>query len=294
MKVEPRLCGYVQSRTGLPVRQELDGYSCPKPEWPGERYCIFHNPNPDKDHRLFREQLKLEMEQCFIGYIFPRGFTFPLIDFHDADFAFSQFYGSADFQEKVFSGATNFHYATFHEGATFTNSRFEADVNFIGSEFSGTAWFNEATLAGYIGFVSTHFKGEVWFAGISYAMADMIGAIFEKDAHFHNTVFAAGSFIETQFKGTTTFGYFKHMEQSPNQDIAKEAPNIILLEDVDMKHLLFREANLANASFNQCYNLDQAKFYDCKWNTESGRSHVLYDELVLRKKVTAMGTDGKE
>ena len=235
---------------------------------------------------MFREQLKLEMEQCFIGYIFPKGFTFPLIDFHDADFAFSQFYGSADFQEKVFSGATNFHYATFHEGATFTNSRFEADVNFIGSEFSGTAWFNDATLDGYIGFVSTHFKGEVWFAGISYAMADMIGTTFEKDAHFHNTVFAAGSFIETQFKGTTTFGYFKHMEQSPNQDIAKEAPNTIFFEGVDMKHLLFREANLANASFNQCYNLDQAKFYDCKWNSESSRSHVLYDELVLRGKVT--------
>ena len=52
-----------------------------------------------------------------------------------------------------------------------------------------------------------------------------------------------------------------------------------------MKQLLFREANLERASFSQCYNLDQAKFYDCTWNTESGRNHVLYDELQLRKKV---------
>ena len=236
---------------------------------------------------MFRQQLKLELEQCFIGCVFPRRFTLPLVDFHDADFAFSQFYGTADFQKKVFSGKTNFHYATFHEGANFSNSRFEADVNFIGSEFTGTAWFNDVTLDGYISFVSTHFKGEVWFAGVSYAIAHMVGAIFEKDAHFYNTVFAEGNFIETQFKGTTTFGYFKYMGQSPNLDIAKKAPNIVFFEGVDMKHLLFREANLAKASFNQCYNLDQAKFYDCKWNSESGRSHVLYDELELRGQVTS-------
>ncbi|MDE2817125.1 MAG: pentapeptide repeat-containing protein [Chloroflexota bacterium] len=263
----------------------MEGYTCPKPEWSGEGYCIFHNPNPDKDHEMFREQLKLQLQQCFIGFIFPRRFTFPSIDFHDADFAFSRFCGTADFQNMTFSGKTNFQYATFHEGANFRGSRFKADVDFIGSEFTGTAWFNDTILDACIGFISTHFKGEVWFAGISNAIADMTGAIFEKEVHFHNTTFSASSFIETQFMGITTFGYFKHMGNRSDIDAASKAPKIVFFEGVDMKHLLFREADLTRASFSQCYNLDQASFYDCKWNTESGRSHVLYDELELRGKV---------
>ncbi len=285
MKVELRPCRYVQSRFGLPVRRELEGYTCPKPEWSGEGYCIFHNPNPDKDHEMFREQLKLQLQQCFIGFIFPRRFTFPTIDFHDADFAFSRFCGTADFQDMTFSGKTNFQYATFHEGANFRGSRFKADVDFIGAEFTGTAWFNETTLDACIGLVSTHFKGEAWFAGISKAIVDVTGAIFEGDAHFHNTDFSAASFIETQFMGISTFGYFKHMDNRSDTDVVRKAPNVVFFEGVDLKHLLFREADLTKASFNQCYNLDQASFYDCMWNTESGRSYVLYDELELRGKV---------
>ena len=285
MEVDQNLCSYALTKSALPARQGFDGYRCEEQKEFAKSLCIFHDPDPNKDKGMVCSEIKSKVDQCYIGYVFPKGIQFPFSEFHEADFAYSHFHEVADFRRRVFHGTTDFTGAEFHRQAQFEEAKFEGEVNFSAVQFAGKAWFNNSTFDGYLKLNSAYFLDEVWFAGVFNVIAVVVGSVFQRDAHFHNTVFAAGSFIETQFKGTTTFGYFKHMEQSPNQDIAKEAPNIIFFEGVDMKHLLFREANLANASFNLCYNLDQAKFYDCDWNTESGRRHVLYDELVLRGEV---------
>ena len=234
---------------------------------------------------MFRFQFERKADQCFIGYSFPEGFRFPTSGFQDADFAHSHFHGNADFQESVLNGQTDFSIATFHQGAHFNFADFKGSVNFTGAQFSGQAWFKGVTLGGHISLVSTHFKDEFWFTEISNVVADVVGTIFEKEAHLHNTDFAKGSFIETQFRDRATFGYFKHLSNKIDLEQVSLSPDVVFFEGVDMKNVLFREANLEKASFNQCYNLDQAKFYDCNWNTESGRRHVLYDELELRGEV---------
>ena len=286
MEVRSGQCAFGLSKEMLPLREGFQGYWCQEEAELHKRHCIFHNPCPDKDADMVCDQIRRKDDHCFIGYVFPKGFQFQISEFHGADFAHSHFHEWADFRRRVFHGRTDFTGAEFHQQAQFDGAKFEADVSFSAVQFKGRAWFNNSTFDGYLKLNSAYFLDEVWFAEVFNVIAVVVGSVFQKDAHFHNTVFAAGSFIETQFKGLTTFGHFKHMDQNPNLDIAKKAPNIVSFEGVDMKHLLFREANLANASFNQCYNLDQAKFYDCKWNSESSRSHVLYDELVLRGKVT--------
>ena len=222
---------------------------------------------------------------ALLGMFSQSRFTPPKSEFHHADFAHCHFHGLADFRDRVFHGSTDFTGAEFDRQAQFEGARFEGEVNFSAAKFGGTAWFNRSTFEDYLKINSAYFLNEVWFAEVFNVTAVVVGSVFEKDVHFHNTVFAGGSFAETQFKGLTTFGHFKHMVQGLDLNIAGTAPSVVHFQGVDMKQLLFREANLVSASFNQCYNLDQAKFYDCKWNTESGRSHVLYDELALRGKV---------
>ena len=285
MEVDRNLCSFTLPESALPARQGFNGYRCEERNEPGKSLCIFHDPKPNKERGAFSSKLQLKTDNCFIGYVFPIEFRFPIDKFKNADFAHSHFHGKPDFQGSVFWGETDFSLATFHQGVHFNEAIFKGDVYFTGALFSGQAWFREVTLNGYMSLISTHFKDEVWFDGISDVIADIIGTIFEKEAHFHNTAFATGSFIETQFRERATFGCFKHLGNVLDLEQASRSPDVVFFEGVDMKQLLFREANLERASFNQCYNFDQARFYDCTWNFESGRNHVLYDELYLRKKV---------
>lgn len=285
MEVEDNLCGFELSRSALPARQGFDFYKCREQREFAKSRCIFHDLDPRKDAGELRRRLCEKKDNRYIGYVFPESFTFTRSKFHSADFAHCQFLGTANFQDSVFRGHTDFSFATFDKGAHFRRASFKGNVNFTGVLVNGQIWFNDAMLEGYLNLTSAHFKDEFWFAGIGDVVADVIGTIFEKDAHFHNTFFVTGSFIETQFRGQATLGYYKYIEHRHCEAHARRSPDIVFFEGVDMSQVLFREANLERASFNQCYKLDQARFYDCTWRVESGRSSVLYDELELRKKV---------
>ena len=285
METERNLCSYELTVNDLPARLGFDGYRCQEKKEFAKSYCEFHDPDPNRDGGAFVKELKLKVDHCFIGYSFPKTVKIHIRKLQDADFAHSHFHGSANFQDSVFFGQTDFSLATFHQGANFQRARFRGIVNFTGAAVNGQTWFNDAKLDGCSNFTTAHFKDEFWFAGIGDAIADMTGTIFEKDAHFHNTFFAAASLIETQFRGQATFGFYKYIAHGHSYEQASTSPDLLFFEGVDMSRVLFREANLKRASFNQCYNLDQARFFDCTWNIGFGRSNVLYDELELRKKM---------
>ncbi len=285
MVVENDLCGYELSRSALPARKGFDFYKCREQRESAKSRCIFHDLDPRKDAEELSRRLYEKRDSRYIGYVFPESFTFTRFKLQGADFAHCQFLGTVDFQGSVFRGHTDFSFAIFDKGAHFRGARFKGSVNFTGALFRGQAWFNDATLDSCVNLTSAHFKDEFWFAGIGDAIADMTGTIFEKDAHFHNTFFAGASFIETQFGGQATFGFYKYIAHGHSCEQASTSPDIVFFEGVDMSRVLFREANLKRASFNQCYNLDQARFFDCTWNLGYGRNNILYDELELRKKM---------
>ena len=191
MEVDRNHCRYALPESALPTRQAFGGYRCEERREVGKSHCIFHDPKHNKESGEFSSKLSCKTNHCFIGYVFPIAFNFPIDEFNNADFAHSHFHGRADFQGSIFKGKTDFSLATFHQGVHFNEAMFEGDVYFTGALISGQAWFRGMTLNGYISLLSTHFKDEVWFDGISDVIADIIGTIFEKEAHFHNTEFAA-------------------------------------------------------------------------------------------------------
>lgn len=287
MKVNNEPCTYRLSKGALLTRQGFQGYSCPRQAELHQRFCIFHNPSPDKDEKMFHFQFQNESDCNFTGFVFPRGFCFQRTAFKDTDFASSHFHGPVDFCGAEFTGETGFEMSRFELGARFDKASFLGNASFSGATFLADVSFNETNLHGYVGFKGTTFMGDFWLAGVRDVVTDLTGALFKGNACFHSTDFASASFIETQFEGQAIFGYYKYYGSSPDWGEAIKSPDVVFFEGVDMRNLLFREANLSNASFNQCYYLDRAKFYECTWNSDSNRKNVLFDELQLRGRVVS-------
>ena len=94
------------------------GRQCPRETWEGsDEYCIFHDPSPDKDSSLFREELERQVrsetdKSNFIGYFFPEKW---------------------DFSRQEFKDKANFINATFHKEVSFWNATFLGDANFEGA-----------------------------------------------------------------------------------------------------------------------------------------------------------------
>ena len=55
-------------------------WRCPEPTWKGsKKYCIFHDPSPEKDIELFKQKLKEKLDKKdygFVGYCFPEEVNF--------------------------------------------------------------------------------------------------------------------------------------------------------------------------------------------------------------------------
>lgn len=130
---------------------------CPEEIWKGsDKFCIFHDPSPEKDTELFQQKLKEKLSKKnynFAGNCFPEEADFGNIEFKDnAHFGEATFlgvyFGGATFQgDADFSGAT-FQDAEFGE-AIFKSAIFyevtSRDAIFIDSTFQGTADFFKAT-----------------------------------------------------------------------------------------------------------------------------------------------------
>ncbi|RLF94666.1 hypothetical protein DRN45_02950, partial [Thermococci archaeon] len=96
---------------------------CNEPIWEGsDEYCIFHDPDPNKDKVLLEQKLKEKIENKdynFSGFIFPENISFPDMIFEKkVNFTNAVFYGKIDF-----SGITLI-------DADFSNAVFEEAVHF--------------------------------------------------------------------------------------------------------------------------------------------------------------------
>ncbi len=114
-------------------RKEYDEKRCTKETWEdSDRFCIFHDPSPEKSVDLFREKLEEQMkseteEHDFIGYCFPVGWDFSGMELKiDVSFNGATFQGAADFAGMEFEGNVDFREATFQD----VDFREELSLNF--------------------------------------------------------------------------------------------------------------------------------------------------------------------
>ena len=158
MKVEPGQCRFSLPKSALPTRQDFAGIACQARAEPHSKLCIFHDANPDKDKTLFHSQFELKSDSCFVGYVFPRGFSFSKRVYYNADFAYSRLHDPIDFLGTNFNGDTGFEIAAFEQDARFDKANFVGNVTFSGARFFGAVSLNEAIFKGYIGLKGTHFQ----------------------------------------------------------------------------------------------------------------------------------------
>ncbi len=161
-------------------------YKCPEfaLEDSEKGYCIFHEPQEDKDIKKFNEGIQRKFDKKdygFIGYWFPVSFPF------SPQYTFE---GWANFEKVTFKEKANFKKAAFKEWANFTGATFQEEPHFIGATFEKWADFIGATFKEEADFVGATFKEEADFGGATFKeRADFIGATFEKRADFRGATF---------------------------------------------------------------------------------------------------------
>ena len=186
--------------------------NCKEKSLKNSDYCIFHDPNPDKDLNFFNKKIE---EQCkrkdfnFIGYHFPRKWRFVNEKFEEyTDFRSAKFY-DVNFYGNIFHKGTTFKLVNFFGKVNFRHAYFHGQSNFKGSKFFGDADFSEATF-NYVDFVeatfckNANFKGSKFFGDADFSEAtfnyvDFVEATFCKNANFKGSKF----FGDADFNGTT-------------------------------------------------------------------------------------------
>jgi uncharacterized protein YjbI with pentapeptide repeats len=185
-----------------------------------EKFCIFHDPSPDKDGEQFEEKLREKLagkDYFFDGYFFPE------IDFRNEVFEGKVFFNNATFQDAaLFIGATfqenaDFSGATFQGNANFWKATFQGNANFSSASFQEIADFREATFQETMEFRRTIFQKTADLNKGIFQDGNFIGAtfqdkaffseaIFHRDAEFNESVFNAGAyFIDTTFQKKAIF-----------------------------------------------------------------------------------------
>ena len=274
---------------------------CQKKTWEGsDKFCIFHDPSPEKDIELFNKNLGEKLQNGdynFQGYYFPGKAIFGYVNFQeDADFSGATFRGAADFegatfqdadfsgatfQDADFSGATfqgnarfseaifqdaNFQRVTFREYADFSGATFQ-DTDFNETAFQSNAYFQGAGFQkAYFGRAT--FQRNAYFHGAGFQNADFYGVAFKKDAYFHGAGFQNAYFHKTIFQDADFSGTYikKNLEFFPYQ-----------IEKLNLQNAKFFSrgvitADLTKAKFHRA-DLENISFTDCIW------PEVIYEEL---------------
>lgn len=203
--------------------------------------------------------------------------------------------GTATSDEKFDAGflgrAANFARAKFKGFANFRYSEFKVTVNFEYVEFADKVTFGRSEFfeTATIRFSDASFCKESYFHNIcSGAQVTFSDCEFREETNFSNAVFRAPlRFFRSTFRSLARF------EDEPPKTDKKPRLNV-RFHEVDMERIAFRRADLRNASFYHCYNLDKAEFSACLWNQAFGRQRLLYDELALRGSQPAWGTENDE
>ncbi|MGD2071915.1 MAG: pentapeptide repeat-containing protein [Candidatus Thorarchaeota archaeon] len=173
-------------------KQKYITKKCPEEIWKkNQDFCIFHDPSPEKDPRLFEKKLKKKLKNKdynFQGYYFLEN-----MDFTNKNFEKAAFFDGVTFQnvsfdntsfDMVFFDKTTFNVASFDK-TTFQNASFNGAVFTITS-------FDKAT------FQNASFEG-AFFQDVTFN-----GAFFQ-DVIFNNATFQGASFEEAHFEQVASF-----------------------------------------------------------------------------------------
>jgi uncharacterized protein YjbI with pentapeptide repeats len=217
---------------------------CTEETWEGsDKFCIFHDPSPEKDVGLFKAKLEEQIESetqrlDFSGYHFPENWSFSSQNFRidvnfwgatfqknvyfdrtvfqgHADFSRAKFEGEVRFCETDFRKYVNFERAYFKDGAAFDRSIFQDRVDFIENNFKGGLSFDRTVFQDHVDFRETDFHGYTHFSGASFQNVDFEGATFKdvefigatfKDVEFRRAIFRNAYFDETVFRDADFIG----------------------------------------------------------------------------------------
>ena len=220
-------------------------YECPEfaLESSEQGYCIFHEPQKDKDIQKFYEGIKRKLSKKdydFRGYWFPAGISFdePYIFEGETIFDDCIFKEMADFTGFTFKGNANFGGSTFEGGCRFAESTFEEWANFIECVFQGPTNFESCV-----------FKGDAQFAGSAFeGWTDLAGCWFERWTNFTECTFKReAAFFWSTFKGRTDFAECTFEGYTNFRECTFEG--VIYLDHIKIKKptnmdILFREAKV--------------------------------------------------
>ena len=282
-------CSYTWSKWNEEKREYVE-VQCPEETWEGsDKFCIFHDPSPEKNADLFKEKLEKQMESeierhNFAGYYFPEYWDFSGKEFgidadfrgatfQDANFSGAIFQGTAGFWGAIFQGTANFSGATFQDayfwgaifkgtanfsGATFQNAYFSGatfqNANFSGATFQGTANFSGATFQNTVDFRETKFPGTAEFRETKFkGYAEFNKTTFHY-VNFKRAIFLTTNFSEAEFQNAD-FSKAKFQEYT---DFSKAK----FQENTDFKRVNFQDANFGGATFQDNAYFSGATFQD--------------------------------
>jgi uncharacterized protein YjbI with pentapeptide repeats len=252
-----------------------------------DKYCIFHDPSPDKNRDLFKEKLKEQMKSKieknkFIGYYFPEDVDFFGQKFKtDADFRGATFH-DIDFEGKIFQGDADFRGATFHGISNFRDAIFQNTTKFSGAAFQN-AYFEEATFQSTVLFIGATLKAAD-FRGATFKDTNFSGVTFQGDADFRGATFqSTADFPESTFQDTAIF--FKAIFHNANFSKATlKAANFMEAEfqgyaEFDMS-VFSSTADFRKAEFQDAY-FSKATFQNANFRNTIFLGDIDFSEAVF-------------
>jgi uncharacterized protein YjbI with pentapeptide repeats len=224
---------------------------CTVSTWEGsDEYCIFHDPSPDKDVDLFKEELKEQMQSKakkynFRGYYFPKNWNY---------FEEREFESNVNFKEATFNGKVSFKNAKF-QYADFRESTFSEYSTFNGASFR-TANFEEATFRKPSDFNKTIFE-EAYFTKAKFRYGDFSEATFKKNGNFGAAKFDIGDFGDAIFENArfsaVTFKsnaiFHRTIFQNAYYTEATFQKNADFNETISKGYISFAKATFQNGEF---------------------------------------------
>jgi len=169
------------------IHNKYEWIKCKNPvlEADSEGMCLLHSKMPNKDNKLFIENIKTKLineDYDFAGSFFPCEIHFSGLTFKKA----------VDFRNVIFSGPSNF-----------INVNFNDEARFDSSVFLKTADFNRATFSGIANFSNAQFKSEIYFVAATFKELGYFDrAIFYAEGNFALSVF----YSQVSFSTITVFG----------------------------------------------------------------------------------------
>lgn len=201
---------------------------CHEKIWEGSGiYCIFHDPSPKKDSRLFEQKLREKIDNKdfnFQKYCFPEDWSFSDIEFNKStSFLQTRFLGAVSFCNVVFQRDADFRGTIFQENANFSRSTFQK-ADFRTAKFQKDGDLSGTIFKGRVDFRNATFQEKSFFSEAIFQDVDFRDARFQDNVYFSRAIFQGkgsfmrcvfekcASFFEAKFQGIMFFNYARFQE----------------------------------------------------------------------------------